>query len=281
MGQTKNYDQFKEHHENPALQEKGSQVLREFTRVVGTFNRSLIYKAKQRVSLQEKISALAHLFDENSKKLQTVIRNIEIYRQNNQKIAITLENLRQKETSVKDQFELLLSGSQYHEGSSMSGAYAKDREDRGVATLLTRESLTKRRKEYLDGLDNVFKQLEGELSSIEGIRKEMEQARVEISVKNEEALEAKESLENYGRELMNEIKAYNAELEFSVKEEQKLIKSYAQLVADVERRIEINQDIDHTLFSVLAAGEAIDKNSSPTNGSGSVTKSGGVFSFNK
>lgn len=244
--------QFKEQQENPALQEKGNLVLREFTRVVNTFNRALHYKETQRFSLIDKINGLKEYIAENSKKLQTINRNIEIYDQNTLKIATTLENFRQREELIKRQFELLLQGSQF------SGIVTGSSD---VSTSVTRDSLIKRRKEYLDGLDNVFKQLEGELSTIEGIRKEMENARVEISIKKEEALESKDLLENSNSRFSSEVKALETSLENSVKEERKLIKEFGQMMGDTEKRIELGQEIDHILFSILAAGEAGDKRS--------------------
>ena len=113
MGETNRL--LKEQHENLDLQEKGGQVLREFTRVVNTFNTALKCKEKQRLTLIGKIDELRELIGENFQKLKTITRNIEIYNQNTQKIAATLENFNQREKLIKGQFELLLQGSQTNE----------------------------------------------------------------------------------------------------------------------------------------------------------------------
>lgn len=259
MGETR--EKYREDHENPALQEKCGQVLREVNRVVDTYNRALKSKEGLRISLIGKIDALIVSMNENHAKLKTVNRNIEIYAQNTQKIARTFENLGQREVLIKEQFELLLKGPNVNESSVLTGIKSSEHAG-GMMSTATREGLIKRRKEYLDGLDNVFRKLEEELASIEGIRKEMERARVEISIKNEEAMESRELLESNGRKLLGEVKKLQSELDKSVTEERLLIKEFGRVVHDVEKCIEIKQDIDHLLFSILAASETEENNPS-------------------
>lgn len=265
MGESR--QQYKEDRENPALQEKCGQVLREVNRVVDTYNRALQSKEILRKSLIAKIDALIVLMNENYTKLKTVNRNIEIYAQNTQKIARTFENLGQREILIKEQYELLLKGPNVSEANVLSGVLKGSEHAGGLTGTATREGLIKRRKEYLDGLDNVFKKLEEELSTIEGIRKEMERARVEISIKNEEAMEAREGLENNGRRLLGEVKLLESDLDKSLIEERLLIKEFGRVVTDVEKCVEIRQEIDHLLFSILATGEAVGKKNMAENGS--------------
>lgn len=233
---------------NRALQDKGGSVLREFTRVVNAFSKALDQKDRKRESIKYKLEDLFGRIQNAAQKLETVVRNIEIYRQNNDKIAVALDNLAEREELIKDQFEKLMATPRFERDES-----AGDPGRQGGMSL--RENLVWKRKQFLDGLDGIFRKLEEELAVIEGVRKEMERARMEIAIKNEESLETKLYLENQRAQLLQEVKTLQGELDGSVQQEMVLIREFDRIVNGVESQVEIGQEADRTLLSVLAESE--------------------------
>lgn len=239
---------------NLAFREKSERVLREFTRVVNAFNKAFHNKEGRRTALKNKLETLAGQIQAAVDKLETIARNIGIYDQNTGKIAVTLDALREREALIKEQFERLLAGPEA--GSDKLGLALPDEVSSETHGGSSRESLVKRRKQYLDGLEGVFRKLEDELATIDGIRKEMERARAEIAIKKEESLETKEILEGHSKQLMGEVRALESELEHSLKQEATLIREFERMVNGVESQIEIGAEADRVLFSILGVAEA-------------------------
>ncbi|MBI4389242.1 MAG: hypothetical protein HY580_03600 [Nitrospinae bacterium] len=248
---------------NRALQDKGGSVLREFTRVVNAFSKALDQKDRQRESIKYKLEDLFDRIQNASQKLETVVRNIEIYRQNNEKIAVALDNLAEREELIKGQFEKLMAAPRFETDES-----AGDAGRQGGMSL--RENLVRKRKQFLDGLDGIFRKLEEELAVIEGVRKEMERARMEIAIKNEESLETKLYLENQRIQLLQEVKVLQEELDGSVKQETVLIREFDRLLNGAEAQIEIGQEADRVLLSVLAEPEPDGPELAPARDSGPI-----------
>ncbi|MBI4384710.1 MAG: hypothetical protein HY579_11840 [Nitrospinae bacterium] len=248
---------------NRALQDKGGSVLREFTRVVNAFSKALDQKDRQRESIKYKLEDLFGRIQNAAQKLETVVRNIEIYRQNNEKIAVALDNLAEREELIEEQFEKLMATPRFERDE---GAGEANRQ--GGMSL--REDLVRKRKQFLDGLDGIFRKLEEELAVIEGVRKEMERARMEIAIKNEESLETKLYLENQRTQLLREVKTLQEELDGSVKQETVLIREFDRLLNGAEAQIEIGQEADRVLLSVLAESEPDDPARAPARDSGPI-----------
>lgn len=249
MEESVNYSEIEQ--ENLTIRERGNSSAREYSRVVETFKKVLDYKEKFRESLEIKLTSIGKQVNGNVENLETLLRNIDIYDQNIDKISSNLGNLYTEESSIKAKYEELLNGNPMstHPVGSISGANNDDPEG-------SRELLIQRRKNYLENLDKSFKRLDSELFSIDKLRAELTNARGEILVKKDEAQKKIRMLEEEGKRFLEEVKRIEAELETSVKEEGLLIKEFKVLVGKVESSLEINDELDHILFACLTAAES-------------------------
>ena len=83
----------------------------------------------------------------------------------------------------------------------------------------------------------------------------MPHASGEILSKKDEARKNTHILEAACKDLLNEVKRIEGELESSVNEEDQLIKEFKALLEKIETSIEISEEIDHILLSYLATAE--------------------------
>jgi chromosome segregation ATPase len=246
MDESVNYSEIT--HENLTIRERANFSAQEYTRVVKTFKKVLDYKEKFRNSLESKLSAISKEVNDNVENLETLLRNIDIYDQNIDKISSNVGNLYSEESAIKAQYEELLNGS-VMEGSEPAEKNHEDLEG-------SRELLIQRRRSYLDNLDKSFKRLDDELLSIEKHRADLTNARGEILVKKDGAKKKIRLLEEAGKKLLDEVSRIEAELESSVKEEGLLIKEFKVLVSKVESSLKISDEMDHILFTHLTAEES-------------------------
>ena len=245
MEETVNYSEITQ--ENLTIRERGNSSAHEYSRIVETFKKVLDYKEKFRNSLEEKLSVIGNEVNGNVVNLETLLRNINIYDQNIDKISNNVGNLYSEENSLKVQYEELLSGSVV-EGDPTEKNHV-DQEG-------SRELLIQRRRSYLDNLDKSFKRLDSELLSIEKLRAELTNARGEILVKKDGAHKKVCVLEEEGKKLLDEVKGIESELESSIKEEGLLIKEFKVLIGKVESSLEIRGEMNHILFAHLTAAES-------------------------
>ena len=246
MEESVNYSEITQ--ENLTIRERGNLSAQEYLRVVETFKKVLDYKEKFRNSLEAKLSAISKEVNENVENLETLMRNIDIYDQNIDKISSNVGNLYSEENAIKAQYEELLNG------SVMEGAEPEEKIQDGQEG--SRELLIQRRRNYLDNLDKSFKRMDSELLSIEKLRAELTNARGEILVKKDGAKKKVRLLEEAGKKLLEEVKRIEAELESSMIEEGLLIKEFKVLVGKVELSLEISDEMDHILFTHLTAEES-------------------------
>ncbi|HIE80631.1 MAG TPA: hypothetical protein EYQ03_08410, partial [Nitrospinaceae bacterium] len=97
--------------DNFSVRERGVSSAREYSRIVETFNRVLEYKEKFRMSIEGQLASIGKQVKENIENLETLMRNIDIYVQNVDKISNNLAQLQTEENSIKIRYEELLSGS--------------------------------------------------------------------------------------------------------------------------------------------------------------------------
>jgi len=245
MEETVNYSEITQ--ENLTIRERGNSSAHEYSRIVETFKKVLDYKEKFRNSLEEKLSVIGNEVNGNVVNLETLLRNIDIYDQNIDKISNNVGNLYSEESSLKVQYEELLSG---------SAVEGDPTEKNHVDQEGSRELLIQRRRSYLDNLDKSFKRLDSELLSIEKLRAELTNARGEILVKKDGAHKKVCVLEEEGKKLLDEVKGIESELESSIKEEGLLIKEFKVLIGKVESSLEIRGEMNHILFAHLTAAES-------------------------
>jgi chromosome segregation ATPase len=246
MEESLNYSEITQ--ENLTVRERGNFSAQEYSRVVETFKKVLDYKEKFRNSLEVKLSAISKEVNDNVENLETLLRNIDIYDQNIDKISSNVGNLYSEESTIKAQYEELLNGSAMED--------TEPAEKNHEVQEGSRELLIQRRRNYLENLDKSFKRLDNELLSIEKLRAELTNARGEILVKKDGAKKKITLLEEAGKKLLDEVKRIEAELESSVQEEGKLIKEFKVLVGKVESSLEISNEMDHILFAHLTAEES-------------------------
>ena len=182
--------------------------------------------------------------------METLMRNIDIYVQNIDKISNNLAQLQTEENSIKIRYEDLLSGSTELE------SIGRDKNNDDLDSAGSWEYLIQRRRNYLENLDKSFKRLDGELFSIEKLRSEITRARGEILVKKDDAQKKINFLEENGLRLLEEVKKVETELESSINEEGLLINEFKRLVNGAERTLEISDEIDHILFTYLTVAES-------------------------
>ena len=238
--------------DNFSVREGGVSSAREYSRVVETFSRVLEYKEKFRMSIEGQLASIGKQVKENIENLETLMRNINIYVQNIDKISNNLAQLQTEENSIKIRYEELLSGST--ELDSIVG----DKNNDDLDSAGSREHLIQRRQNYLENLDKSFKRLDGELFSIEKLRSELTRVRREILVKRDGARKKINILEENGVRLLEDVKRVEMELESSINEEELLITEFKRLVNGAERTLEISDEIDHILFTYLTAAESKD-----------------------
>jgi septal ring factor EnvC (AmiA/AmiB activator) len=237
--------------DNFSIREQGVSSAREYSRIIETFSRVLEYKEKFRRSIEGQLSSIGNMVKENIENLETLMRNIDIYAHNIDKISDNLGQLQTEENSIKARYEELLSG-------SMSLDSDDDKGDDSLDSAGSREYLIQRRRSYLENLDKNFKRLDGELFSIEKLRSELTRARGEILVKKDDAQKKINFLEDNGARLLDDVKRVEMELESSINEESLLINEFKRLVSGAERTLEISDEIDHILFTYLTAAESRD-----------------------
>ncbi len=244
---------------NREIREQSARSAREFVRVVETFNKVLGFKEQKRFSHRGRVEWALDKLKKNQKQLDTINNNIEIYNANMDKLSTSLQSVEEKEKKFKEKFELLLEGAHPEEvqlGIVEAEPEPEDKNSGKVVSLplagnQSREALMERRNKYLQSLSGVFKRLEGELQSIEKMRLEMEKAHVDISAKNDEALEKKEILESNRDQMLEEIKSLEKDLEGSIEEERILISDLEKIVRAANASLEIQEGVDHILFSQL------------------------------
>jgi chromosome segregation ATPase len=241
--------------DNLLIRERGISSAREYSRIVETFNRVLEYKESFRLSIERKLDSIGTQVKGNIENLETLMRNIDIYEQNIDKISNNLGQLKSEEISIKARYEELLAGSSALDPIPVSSG-ENDNEDQDSAG--SREFLIQRRRNYLENLDKSFKRLDGELFSIEKLRSELSRARGEILVKKDEAQKKMGVLEDNCARLLEEVKRVEMELESSINEERLLVNEFKRLVSGAERTLEISDEIDHILFTYLTAAESKD-----------------------
>ena len=239
---------------NLSIREKGNFSAREYSRVVETFTQVLEYKESFRLSIESKLSLIGQQVKDNIDNLETLMRNIDIYKQNIDKISDNLGQLQTEENSIKARYEELLNGATSKDPLLMGDDKSQD----DIDPAGSREYLIQRRRSYLENLDQNFKHLDGELFSIEKLRSELTRARSEILLKKDEAQKQMTALEENGIRLLEDVKRIENELESSVDEERLLVNEFNRLVDDAERTLEISDEIDHILFTYLTVAESKD-----------------------
>ncbi len=243
--------------DNIGIRERGISNARDYSRVVETFSRVLQYKESFRLSIEGKLSSIGQQVKDNIDNLETLMRNIDIYEQNIDKIFNNLGQLQTEENSIKARYEELLNGSASMDPLLMGD----DKNNDDLDPAGSREYLIQRRRSYLENLDQSFKRLDGELFSIEKLRSELTRARSEILIKKDEAEKQMRTLEEDGGRHLEDVKRIEMELESSVDEERLLVNEFKRLVNGAERTLEISDEIDHILFTYLTAAEWKDRSS--------------------
>jgi chromosome segregation ATPase len=239
---------------NNVARERGAASAREFVRVVDTFNKVLEVKERIGMSLEEELAECGRKIKVNRDNLEILNKNIVIYEHNLEKISSDLESLKNDEETLKAEYESLLNGlgGQLNSGESEGTENSVDDE---IANKQSREGLMQRRENDLQKLNESFNKREEELLSIEKLMRELIQARSEISIKMDTAVNKKNDLVSYEERLHEDIARFEKDLEDSLRQEEILLTEYFKLIEKVENCVDLSEEIDHVLFSSLAVSD--------------------------
>lgn len=257
--------------ENIAAREKGLIIVREFDRVIRTFNKVLEHKDECAKSMESDLQEMVKALQINLDSQYEIDRNFEVYNSNIEKITLNLQQLESEERTHSGRYERLLKGVGIEsdfgepEPDPVVENFPADNDQDNLDTL---EKLRNRRESFLNNLSQEFKSLEEKLASIGKLRKELEGSRNEIRDKKAHSLEKKDALEEEGKKLLNEVGRLENDLETSVLEEKNLIEESIKIIEKVESSLELDEKTDHVLFSSLALAEPEETspgNNSPVN----------------
>ncbi|MBW2217665.1 MAG: hypothetical protein JRF34_10825 [Deltaproteobacteria bacterium] len=248
--------------ENIAARDKGLVVVRELDRLVRVINKALEDKDDWIKSIETELQGLGETLQENLDCQYEVDRNFELYNSNIEKITLNLQQLEGEERTHAGRYERLLKGvgieSDFQDSETSPDTVSADNDQDNLDTL---EQLRNRRESFLNNLSQEFASLEEKLASINKLRKELEDSRNEIRDKKAHSLEKKDALEEEGKKLLNEVGRLENDLETTVLEEKNLIEESVKIIQKVESCLELDEKIDHVLFSSLTLAESAETSS--------------------
>lgn len=253
---------LKTQEENIAIREKGLIIARELDRVIRTFNKVLEHKDNCAKSMETDLQGLGKTLQENLDSQYEIDRNFELYNNNIEKITLNLQQLESEERTHSGRYERLLKGvgieSDFKDSENFPDAEPAATDQDNLDNL---EQLRNRRENFLNNLNQEFLSLEEKLTSIGKLRKELEDSRNEIREKKAHSLEKKDALEEEGKKLLNEVGRLENDLETTVLEEKNLIEESVKIIQKVESCLELDEKIDHVLFSSLTLAESAETSS--------------------
>ncbi len=249
---------------NTKVREEGGNLSRELEGVVQTFNNALEAKENERTVLVDRIDQLKLISEETLGQLRILSTNLSIYDQNLAKVTAALDQLDANERMIKERYESLLVGSSsltdlmpLEPGNlSVQKRVTMDVEEKLMGqynkNCLGRDHLIKRRREYLESLDNAFKKFDEDLFYIDGVRTNLMAALSEISAKKEKAKDMKASIEARYKTVTDEKKTLDKELENVMRQENYLINEYREVLRPIGASLEIKPQTDKMLFNMTS-----------------------------
>jgi septal ring factor EnvC (AmiA/AmiB activator) len=253
--------------ENIATRNKGLIIIRELEQVVRAFNKVLKDKDDRAKSIEGDLQELGKTLQENLDGQYEIDRNFDMYNNNIEKIVFNLQQLEDEEKTQAGRYERLLNGIGIGDENQESGdsladdAIPAENENHDLDSL---NKLRKRREKFIQKLNQEFKILEEKLSSIGKLKKELEDSRDEIGEKRAHTIDKKKVLEEEGKKLLNEVGRLESELETIILEEKNLIEESVKMIKRVESCLELDEKIDHVLFSSQTFNESAE--TSPASG---------------
>jgi chromosome segregation ATPase len=259
---------------NTKVREEGSNLSRELEGVVQTFNNALEGMEKERTILVDRIDQLKLISEDTLGQLRILSTNLSIYDQNLAKVTAALDQLDGNEGMIKERYESLLLGSSnlsdlmpLESGNlSVQKRVTMDVEEKLMGqynkNCLGRDHLIKRRREYIESLDNAFKKFDEDLFYIDGVRNNLMGAFSEINAKKEKAKDMKASIEARYKTVTDEKKKLDKELENVIRQENYLISEYREVLRPIGASLEIKPQTDKMLFNMTSEQNESD----PSNG---------------
>jgi hypothetical protein len=249
---------------NTKVREEGSKLSRELEGVVQTFYNALEVQEKERTILVDRIDQLKFISEETLGQLRILSTNLSIYDQNLAKVTAALDQLDGNEQMIKERYESLLLGSSslsdlmpLEPGNlSVQKRVTMDVEEKLMGqynkNCLGRDHLIKRRREYIESLDNAFKKFDEDLFYIDGVRTNLMGAFAEINAKKEKAKDMKTSIEARNKTVTDEKKRLDKELENVIRQENYLINEYREVLRPIGASLEIKPQTDKMLFNMTS-----------------------------
>jgi chromosome segregation ATPase len=207
--------------------------------------------------METDLQGLGKNLQENLDNQYEIDRNFELYNNSIEKISLNLQQLESEERTHASRYERLLKGVGI-EGDFQEPGISSDTVPTGndPDDLDTLEQLRNRRESFLNNLSQEFSNLEEKLASISKLKRELEDSRNEMREKKARSLEKKDALEEEGKKLLNEVGRLEKDLETTVLEEKNLIEESVKIIQKVESCLELDEKVDHVLFSSLTLAES-------------------------
>lgn len=238
--------------ENIAARENGLIITRELERVMRTFSKVLKNKDDRAKSIEGDLQGIKKALKENLDSQYEIDRDFEIFDNNIEKIILNLQHIENEEETHSSWYERLLNGigidseNQESDDALKDDAISAKNEKPELDSL---EKLRQRREIFIQNLNKEFNSLEEKLASIGKLKKELEESCIEIGEKKAHTFSKKKALEEKEKKLINEAGRLESELETTIIEEKNLIEESAKIIKLVESCLELDEKIDHVLFS--------------------------------
>lgn len=238
--------------ENNATREKGLNIVRELDRVVSTVNTALKDKDDRVKSIEACLQGLGETLQENLNCQYVLESNFETYDKDIETILLNQQHIENEERTYTGQIQRLLKGINSEgeiQGEETTTAPNNIPANNDTDNIDALEILKNRRENYLQNLSQEFNNIEAKLASVNSLRKELEESCSETREKKTYALEKMEALEDEGIKLLNEVERLGSELETMILEEKYLIEESVKIINKVEGCLEMDEKMDHALFS--------------------------------
>ncbi|MFV1951870.1 MAG: hypothetical protein ACC630_07965 [Nitrospinota bacterium] len=246
------------------LKKEEEKAINEFQRIIDAFNRILTFKKKNREILEKRINESTQNRFDTFEKLKKVTRNMETYQKDIKNTEENLEEIGNKEAWLKEKYNEILRGKSIHllsdperDGNGLFSdifydIFETDIKLQTSSNQVGRDMLENRRNDFMSRLNKLFNRLDSELSDIEKEKNRLQKIDTEIRQKMEKGEMQRALLQKNYSVFTEDIRRKKEELEASIRGEKVLVEEYNKILSKIISAIEISQEVDNMLFSLLS-----------------------------
>ncbi len=246
------------------LKKEEEKAINEFQRIIDAFNRILTFKKKNREILEKRVNESTQNRFDTFEKLKKVTRNMETYQKNIKNTEENLEEIGNKEAWLKEKYNEILRGKSIHllsdperDGNGLFSdifydIFETDIKLQTSSNQVGRDMLENRRNDFMSRLNKLFNRLDSELLDIEKEKNRLQKIDTEIRQKMEKGEMQRALLQKNYSVFTEDIRRKKEELEASIRGEKVLVEEYNKILSKIISAIEISQEVDNMLFSLLS-----------------------------